>query len=214
MTWVLVTLVAAMLGAAIAAWTPVAMVVHESGHAIAGFLVGFRLLRVTFGEGRPLFARRACGIDVSIGRWPTMGRVLVARDDDAGWRWRFATMCAGGPLANAVVAIVAFTAAARQPNLLIAALFYTLAVANAICVVNLFAFGPNGDGRQLLQMYTGNAAFIRSRWLGALEHEVAAHVLAGRLDEASFRAAALLARAPDSALAKQIVADLHDAARQ
>lgn len=214
MTWVLITLVAALLGGAIAAWSPMALVVHESGHAIAGFLVGFRLLRITFGEGRPLFVRRVCGVDVVIGRWPTMGRVVVARDDDAGWRWRFATMCAGGPLANVFVAIVAFTAAARQPNLLIAGLFYTLAVANAIYVINLFAFGPNGDGRQILQMYTGSAAFIRSRWLGALEHEVAAHVLAGRLDEATFRAAALLARAPESALAKQIVADLHDDAQQ
>lgn len=208
---VIVIAVAALLGAAIAAWAPAAVVLHEAGHAATARLLGCRVVRIELGRGRTWSSRRWRGVDMVLAGLLTEGRVLVARDHEAGWRWRFAAICAGGPLTNVLVASIALAVAANQRNLLLGALVYTFAVANAVHVVSLVSFdraGPDdgpprpSDGRQIVRMLRGDAAFVRASWVGALEHEIVSHLRAGRVEEARAGTAALRSRAPESLVAR------------
>jgi hypothetical protein len=198
---------AALLGGLVG--FPVMLLVHECGHAVAARLAGFRVNRVELGSGPVRFRGRWRGTWIVIGRRLRGGRTVGARDEEAGWRWRYAVFCLGGGLANACVSAAAFQGmrlAESEPIALLAAM---LGTANAIGVLNLLPFQGRvlpSDGRQIRTILTADAAFVRRQWLGGLELEVEWHWKAGRQEEARLRAESLLLRAPTSLVANVILA--------
>ncbi|MBK7896829.1 MAG: tetratricopeptide repeat protein [Anaerolineaceae bacterium] len=74
---------------------------HELGHLLAGWLVGFRFVLVTFGPLR--IAREAGGLRLSlihtnVVQW--QGRALMVPARFGDFRWRRMVLVAGGPLAT------------------------------------------------------------------------------------------------------------------
>ena len=80
---------------------------HELGHAVAGGLVGFRIMSVVVGSGPPLAAFRALGVNVQINLLPLGGMTMGFARRNHDWvRLRQWIFTAGGPAANVLIYVV------------------------------------------------------------------------------------------------------------
>jgi len=85
--------------------TPIAISVHEAGHALVGASLGFLVSEVRIGSGHPLLVLRWRPAFVVVGRYPVFGGYTrFACPDGAGARVKLAAATAGGPVANLVLA--------------------------------------------------------------------------------------------------------------
>ncbi len=81
--------------------------VHELGHAVAGGLVGFRIMSIVVGSGPPLGAFRGLGVNFQINLLPLGGMTLGFARRAHGWmRLRQWIFTAGGPAANVLIYVV------------------------------------------------------------------------------------------------------------
>ena len=55
--------------------------IHELGHAVAGALVGFRIMSIVVGSGPPLAAFRWLGVNVQINLLPLVSRGIERLQD-------------------------------------------------------------------------------------------------------------------------------------
>lgn len=89
-----------------AAWAPL-LVVHELGHALAAWSVGWRVSEIVLGHGRELARFQVGGTLVRLKPIPVEGYILPAPRGVRGgrWdaRWKSAWVYLGGPLAEMLV---------------------------------------------------------------------------------------------------------------
>lgn len=64
----------------LAAWTPL-IALHETGHALAAWLLGWRVRQWVVGVGRPIYTTRVIGTLVEVRMWPIEGFVRTAPMD-------------------------------------------------------------------------------------------------------------------------------------
>jgi hypothetical protein len=74
-----------------------AVVVHELGHLVAGWVVGSRLVFIRFG---PIEISPPFRVSLNPKRWPIHGRILMTRPGKKAVRFRTAIRLAGGSIAN------------------------------------------------------------------------------------------------------------------
>jgi len=185
-----------------------AIVIHESGHALAAALVGFRIFRIQVGRGRPVWEGRIARIPVSLHELPLSGWVSAAPSTARFVRGRAVLFVLGGVLMNLAVAAAFFLvwqrgltgALARLPLVAFFAMFWS----NLLGILNLFprqVSGPVGrtgtDGLVLLQVLFSRG--VADQW--RQQHYVlGAHFAsaAERWEESSDWATRGLALFPDS----------------
>ncbi|HSZ57261.1 MAG TPA: site-2 protease family protein [Tepidisphaeraceae bacterium] len=143
------------------------LVPHEMAHAAAGWLMGFRVGRITFGRGRCLVSRRIGGVIVEVRRLLVVGAVYGTTDNMRAWRWRKIVFVGAGPLANLLLLLVAIVAAGPWPAILQADVtrevtpWLDLAAANLALLLSAMigraiatAYGTGtSDGRKLFQLF-------------------------------------------------------------
>jgi hypothetical protein len=130
---------------------PIEVLVHEGGHLAVAKLLGWRVPLLSWGPftlhfvplklayGAPAFGNSAAGAVVAV---PPVGH-------ESNWGW--ALLSAGGPLANFLLAIAAWAAAAVASDTP-RALFLVLAVISLVSgLYNLWPHGSS-DGAQLLNV--------------------------------------------------------------
>lgn len=101
-------LAAILFAASLAIGAPLAILAHELGHALAGYVTGFRVLRITIGRGPVAFRARLGGAWLLIGRYVHVGGLTQGVRLD-GWRpWRQAAFLMGGVAANVAVMLGLF----------------------------------------------------------------------------------------------------------
>ena len=76
---------------------------HELGHALAGGLVGFRIVAITVGTGPSLVAFRIAGVSVQINALPLGGLTMGIPAGRRALRLRHWLFIAGGPAANVFI---------------------------------------------------------------------------------------------------------------
>lgn len=88
-------------------FSPLAILIHELGHAVATRLVGLHLLAIEMGSGPPRWSHRVGGTSLVLRRRFLMGgRTLHVAVNDVEQRWQGAVVLASGSLANIAVAAV------------------------------------------------------------------------------------------------------------
>ena len=90
-----------VLGIALA-WVPLLML-HELGHALAGWLAGWRIQEIVIGFGRELAQFRVGGCLVRLRAAPVEGYVVPSPTDVRHARWKSAFIYAAGPGAELAV---------------------------------------------------------------------------------------------------------------
>jgi hypothetical protein len=102
--WILLVLVFLVV-------SPIYLVPHEAGHAIAGKLLGYRIFSVTIGAGPVIWSRRIGGTDFEWRILPTKGFVIAAPTFPTYSRIKAILFHAVGPLTNAVISMILIWAA-------------------------------------------------------------------------------------------------------
>jgi hypothetical protein len=156
---------AGLLLAVIAAWY-FAVATHELGHALAGRLVGMRIVACGIGFARPLASVRLFGTSFFVARrQATGGLVLPVRDRFRGSRGAMMAFIAGGPAVNLAEAAASYGLwAAGWGNPFVVVLFYVSVVLLVVTLVpvkvRLKKVGATfrTDGMQLIQFWR------RTRW--------------------------------------------------
>jgi len=138
---------------------PVAYIVHELGHLLAGFMVGLRVERIALG---PLRIDRVGGRRRWHLSWNAWGGTIHSPDLLPGLRHRLLVSAAAGPLVNLVVAFALAAAVALvHPGSLLAASCVTLSAASA--GVGLMTLLPqprvrfHSDGALMKVLFEGDA---------------------------------------------------------
>ena len=80
--------------------------IHELGHALAGFLVGYRIRGVVIGVGSPLLAFNVAGVAIRINLLPFGGLTLGTPRGGSWLRLRLWVFALGGPAANVALCYV------------------------------------------------------------------------------------------------------------
>jgi hypothetical protein len=146
--------------------SPITVLIHEAGHAVAAAAVGRRVYSVHIGTGAPFKTIRLGQVDIVIGRDQRGGYVLCL-PKGAESRWREACMVAAGPAANLAAMVglgglagVVYGTGALPWQALASVAVTSLTVSNAF--VGVFALIPMkvklgefrwlSDGGRLLQL--------------------------------------------------------------
>jgi tetratricopeptide (TPR) repeat protein len=79
------------------------LVAHELGHAIAAWLVGFKVLQITIGRGRQICHWTFRGTQFDFRAFPVIGSVLPATLRMSAWRRGYFVIIAGGPMMNLLI---------------------------------------------------------------------------------------------------------------
>jgi tetratricopeptide (TPR) repeat protein len=116
-------------------FVPLAIVLHELAHAFASLALGLRLFGVSIGlSGRILVRRRFLNCELEIRQLPTGGITRTAPRSLHWLRLRWGLMVAAAPLANALLAGIAFAAKPRSP--IVEGLAMSFAWANLIALAS------------------------------------------------------------------------------
>ena len=99
-TILLLGIPAVLIGLYLAEW--ILLVIHELGHAVAGWFVGLEVVEIRLGFGTKIFARDFGRLSVCIAKYPFCGWVLVFPPSVKGYRMRLFLFVLGGPLASAL----------------------------------------------------------------------------------------------------------------
>jgi tetratricopeptide (TPR) repeat protein len=196
--------------------------VHELGHAIAGWLVGFRIVAVTLGSGPLLLLRTVLGVKVRIKALPLMGLTSgVPRDDAPTQRWRLWIFTAGGPAANVLIYFVLrwmFGAAALRDFKSHPLVGTAVWVNWWVLAANLFPFrtkeGLASDGYGLLTTPFWSAAKQLEMHARTSVAKAGFALMNGDLDGARRAADELRRQAPDSPWSLVAIASVEHAHRR
>lgn len=153
-----------------------AVAIHELGHAVVAWLLGYRVVMCAVGFGRPFIGVRLRGGFWTVRGAPHGGLTLVTYPGSVIPRWRDCLMILGGPTANLVAANVAVGLAVHLSGAAVVILLL-LAALNAIAMV--FAVIPHrfraggatymSDGLQVLRLMVG----VRGEWADVIsQHRV------------------------------------------
>ena len=82
----------------------VLLFVHELGHQLAALAVGLPFHSFTVGPLQVVREEGRIRVRLNTAWYQPAAYVLIALPTGQGWRWRFGTAVAGGPLANLLVA--------------------------------------------------------------------------------------------------------------
>jgi hypothetical protein len=77
-------------------WAPL-LVLHEVGHAVAAWLVGWRVRKIVIGVGPKLWRRRVGETDVTVNLAPISGFIIPGPTSRSGYRAKSAFVYAAGP---------------------------------------------------------------------------------------------------------------------
>ncbi len=88
----------------------IGLVVHEFGHAVAGWLVGIRIKRVTIGQGPAVLRGRLGGAEIAVNTFVVLGGSVESYPIDPYSRWRDLVFTAGGVLANMALVLALLAA--------------------------------------------------------------------------------------------------------
>lgn len=169
----------------------VLIALHEIGHLLAAWLVGFDLQKIQVGLGPVLWSRSFASGLVAQGRaWPSMGFLSATPRKTVGFRARQSFVVAAGPLANLIVLWVTYQLITRAfgglvaafdagpGGLMVFALFWWGALATLEGLVPHKVRSDDqevwSDGYWLLWLWTGSGADITklargSNWRELLE---------------------------------------------
>lgn len=86
---------------------PLLVVIHESGHALMGSIVGLRLFWVSIGVGRKLFEFRLRGVRITVNALPLMGLTALAPKNTRRMRMRLFLAIIAGPATHLILAALA-----------------------------------------------------------------------------------------------------------
>jgi hypothetical protein len=157
--------------------TPLAIAIHEFGHAAAGMLVGERVYRIRIGVGVTLKEFYIGETQVLIGRELNSGIVYSGPSVRPG-RWRTAISLLGGAAANlgaaaAIIALLALASAGLAGGAppLVSVLACAIALGNVMAGLGALVPGQNriegaslpSDGRKLLRLWRAPAPSVRDR---------------------------------------------------
>lgn len=133
-----------------------AMLVHESGHFLAARANRMAVLRIQFGPLQWLLQRGRSRL-----RWDARGHwlgggVMAMPRLDGSFRGQLAWLVSGGPLANLVLALLAWSVAGGMAGQTTEAWLRSFAVLNLmVCVCNLLPTAGGTDGVQLVRLAKG-----------------------------------------------------------
>ena len=99
-TILLLGIPAVLIGLYVAEW--ILLVIHELGHAVAGWFMGFEVVEIRLGFGTKIFARRFGRLSIRIAKYPICGWVLAFPTSVKCCRMRWLLFVLGGPLASAL----------------------------------------------------------------------------------------------------------------
>ena len=98
-TILLLGIPAVLIGLYLAEW--ILLVIHELGHAVAGWFLGLEVVEIRLGCGTKIFAREFGRLSIRIAKYPLCGWV-VAFPPVKAYRIRWFLVVLGGPLASAL----------------------------------------------------------------------------------------------------------------
>jgi hypothetical protein len=172
-----------------------AVVIHELGHALAGWSVGYRLFQLAIG---PLvFHRTPRGLVAQLRRTPAIfgGLCVSVPLDDHDLRRRDAIMVAGGSLANLLTALVVAVSLMFLPALpaLADTLLRMFGLLSAVIglseLIPLQSNGLSSDGEQLRRLARSGASAGRTTAIRLVYGSLMADVRPRELPEAIIRRA-------------------------
>lgn len=99
-TILLLGIPAVLIGLYLAEW--ILLVIHELGHAVAGWFMGLEVVEIRLGAGTKVIAGRFGRLNVRIAKYPICGWVLAFPTSVKGYRMRWLLFVLGGPLASAL----------------------------------------------------------------------------------------------------------------
>ncbi|MGE0489459.1 MAG: site-2 protease family protein [Vulcanimicrobiota bacterium] len=140
-------------------WRSLASILHEAAHWLAAQLVGYDIVAITIGQGRPLLTRTFRFIVFQLRLFPVGGRVLLQPTTMDGFRWKRTLVYAAGPLANLLVALACWPAVLPTeaslhqwaPELMLWAVNLWVGLGN---LVPWIAGGVPTDGSAILSTWT------------------------------------------------------------
>ena len=91
---------AVLIGLYVAEW--LLLVIHELGHAVAGWVMGLEVVEIRLGFGTKVFSWEFGRLSVRIAKYPLCGWVLAFPTSVKGYRTRWFLFVLGGPLASAM----------------------------------------------------------------------------------------------------------------
>jgi hypothetical protein len=92
----------------------VLLVVHELGHLLMAWALGFRPVEFNLGSGKPWFQRRIGNLDLVLRFRVQQGMVIALPMKEDGFRWKQFWIFAAGPLAEAVALIICIVLALQH----------------------------------------------------------------------------------------------------
>ena len=87
-------------------FTVAVIVPHELGHAFAGQWVGFRIIKIIIGVGKPIWKGKLFGFDTEIGTVPLGGFAFGAPRVVEGYRRKLLAFVAAGPATNLLLLLL------------------------------------------------------------------------------------------------------------
>ena len=111
-TILLLGIPAVWIGLQVAQW--ILLVIHELGHAVAGWFMGLEVVEIRLGAGRRILKRRFGCLGVRIAKYPVCGWVLAFPTVSKGFRMQWFLFILGGPLVSALAYAVLFSVGPQQ----------------------------------------------------------------------------------------------------
>jgi Flp pilus assembly protein TadD len=89
-------------------WWVVIIVVHESAHAIAGKILGFKVFSISIGYGRPVAETRLLGIKLKLNLGLPGGETILATQASDWFRLRWWLAVFSGPASDLIVLLLIY----------------------------------------------------------------------------------------------------------
>jgi tetratricopeptide (TPR) repeat protein len=134
------------------------IVPHELGHAIAAWLVGFRVFNIAFGYGKLLFKFRLFGTIVSFHWVPIVGIVRSAPRAIDWHRTKYFIKILAGPAANAIIVVAIVYISWHHNGVPVSAQLFLIAnlliLISAIVPYRYSSLNLDSDGKQMILVFS------------------------------------------------------------
>lgn len=156
-----------LLMASIIALTHLRTAIHEFGHAVAGALVGRKIIEIRIGTGRPIATIRVAKTEISLRLSPNGGWIRGLPRDGEG-RLQYSFYLLGGALANLTAAVILVVLAGKVGEMSTskgASIFVVVALGLAIAnlIGGFSAFRSRTSLRDGIQV-TSDGLKLRELW--------------------------------------------------